>query len=64
MANPGDETDVPQARLGWSNGTGHSTRYLEDGILLDYVILLLDTIFRKKLMKIEIKKWEGLLVRI
>ena len=29
--NPGDETDVPQARLGWSNGTGHSTRYLEDG---------------------------------
>ena len=29
--NPGDVTDVPQARLGWSNGTGHSTRYLEDG---------------------------------
>ena len=29
--NPGDETDIPQARLGWSNGTGHSTRYLEDG---------------------------------
>ena len=33
--NPGDETDVPQARLGWSNGTGHSTRYLEEG---DYVV--------------------------
>lgn len=29
--NPGDITDVPQARLGWGNGTQHSTRYLEDG---------------------------------
>lgn len=27
--NPGDVTMVPQARLGWSNGTGHSTRWLE-----------------------------------
>jgi len=27
--NPGDETMVPQARLGWGNGTGHSTRWLE-----------------------------------
>ncbi len=26
---PGDITNVPQARLGWSNGTGHSTRWLE-----------------------------------
>ena len=31
MAKSRDETDIPQARLGWSNGTGHSTRYLEDG---------------------------------
>lgn len=28
--NPGDITNVPQARLGLSNGTGHSTRYLQD----------------------------------
>jgi TonB-linked SusC/RagA family outer membrane protein len=27
--NPGDITDVPQARLGWGNGTAQSTRYLE-----------------------------------
>lgn len=27
---PGDITDIPQARLGWSNGTGHSTRWLEN----------------------------------
>jgi TonB-linked SusC/RagA family outer membrane protein len=27
--NPGDITLVPQARLGLSNGTGHSTRWLE-----------------------------------
>ena len=27
---PGDITMVPQARLGWSNGTGHSTRWLFD----------------------------------
>ncbi|WP_235296002.1 SusC/RagA family TonB-linked outer membrane protein [Portibacter marinus] len=27
---PGDETMVPQARLGWGNGTGHSTRWLEE----------------------------------
>ena len=29
---PGDDTDIPQARLGWSNGTGHSTRYIEGNI--------------------------------
>ena len=29
--NPGDITDVPEARLFGSNGTAHSTRYLEDG---------------------------------
>lgn len=29
--NPGDITDVPQARLGWGNGTAHSTRWLQDG---------------------------------
>ncbi len=29
--NPGDITDVPEARLGWSNGTSHSTRFLEKG---------------------------------
>ncbi len=28
---PGDITDVPQARLGWGNGTAHSTRYLQEG---------------------------------
>ena len=28
---PGDITNVPQARLGWGNGTSHSTRYLEKG---------------------------------
>ena len=27
---PGDITNIPQARLGWSNGTGHSSRYLEE----------------------------------
>lgn len=26
---PGDVTDIPQARLGLGNGTGHSTRWLE-----------------------------------
>jgi TonB-linked SusC/RagA family outer membrane protein len=29
--NPGDITDVPQARLFGGNGTAHSTRYLQDG---------------------------------
>ncbi|MCX2720353.1 SusC/RagA family TonB-linked outer membrane protein [Lentiprolixibacter aurantiacus] len=29
--NPGDITDVPEARLFGGNGTAHSTRYLEDG---------------------------------
>lgn len=28
--NPGDVTQVPQARLGWGNGTGHSTRWLNN----------------------------------
>lgn len=28
--NPGDITMVPQARLGEGNGTGHSTRYLQE----------------------------------
>lgn len=28
--NPGDVTDVPQARLAGGNGTAHSTRYLEE----------------------------------
>ncbi|MFV1883115.1 MAG: SusC/RagA family TonB-linked outer membrane protein [Balneola sp.] len=32
--NPGDVTDVPQARLFGSNGTAHSSRYLEDGSYL------------------------------
>ncbi|NNF33184.1 MAG: TonB-dependent receptor, partial [Saprospiraceae bacterium] len=27
--NPGDITRVPEARIGWGNGTGHSTRWLE-----------------------------------
>jgi TonB-linked SusC/RagA family outer membrane protein len=29
--NPGDITNVPQARLGAGNGTNHSTRFLEKG---------------------------------
>jgi TonB-linked SusC/RagA family outer membrane protein len=29
--NPGDITDVPQARLNGGNGTGESSRYLSDG---------------------------------
>jgi hypothetical protein len=29
--NPGDITDVPQARLNAGNGTGESSRYLSDG---------------------------------
>ncbi len=29
--NPGDITDVPEARLAGGNGTAHSTRYLEKG---------------------------------
>ena len=29
--NPGDITDVPQARLFGGNGTAHSSRYLQDG---------------------------------
>ena len=29
--NPGDITDVPEARLFGGNGTAHSTRYLQDG---------------------------------
>ena len=29
--NPGDITNVPQARLGAGNGTSHSTRFLEKG---------------------------------
>lgn len=29
--NPGDITDVPQARLFGANGTGESSRYLQDG---------------------------------
>lgn len=28
---PGDITDIPQARFGFSNGTGASSRYVEDG---------------------------------
>lgn len=32
--NPGDITDVPEARLFGSNGTSHSSRYLEDGSYL------------------------------
>ena len=28
---PGDQTDVPQARFGFSNGTRQSSRWLEDG---------------------------------
>ena len=47
MAKSWDETDVPQARLGWSNGTGHSTRYLEDGDFIRLRNLMLDTIFQK-----------------
>ncbi|TVZ57149.1 TonB-linked SusC/RagA family outer membrane protein [Lutibacter sp. Hel_I_33_5] len=27
---PGDITDVPQARLGYTNGAGHSTRFLQE----------------------------------
>lgn len=34
--NPGDVTDIPQARLGWSNGTQRSTRYLKSS---DYIRL-------------------------
>jgi TonB-linked SusC/RagA family outer membrane protein len=29
--NPGDVTDVPQLRLGYGNGIGASSRYVEDG---------------------------------
>jgi hypothetical protein len=29
--NPGDITDVPQARLFGANGTGESSRYISDG---------------------------------
>ena len=29
--NPGDITDIPEARLFGGNGTAHSTRYLQDG---------------------------------
>ena len=29
--NPGDSTDIPEARLFGGNGTAHSTRYLQDG---------------------------------
>jgi hypothetical protein len=29
--NPGDLTDVPQARFGYSNGDRMSSRYVEDG---------------------------------
>jgi len=32
--NPGDITDVPQARLGESNGTNNSSRYLSDASYL------------------------------
>jgi len=32
--NPGDITDVPQARLFGGNGTAHSSRYLQDGSYL------------------------------
>ena len=32
--NPGDITDVPQARLGYSNGTNNSSRYLSDASYL------------------------------
>lgn len=32
--NPGDETDIPQPRLFQANGTGHSSRYVDDGSYL------------------------------
>lgn len=32
--NPGDITDIPQARFGESNGTRHSSRYIYDGSYL------------------------------
>lgn len=39
--NPGDITDIPEARLFGGNGTGHSTRYLEksDFVRLKYLTL-------------------------
>jgi hypothetical protein len=36
--NPGDITNVPQARLYGGNGTGASTRFLDKSDLLDFAI--------------------------
>jgi hypothetical protein len=49
--NPGDITNIPEARLGWSNGDqARSSRYLSDGGYIKLRSLILAYNFPQKLL--------------
>jgi len=50
--NPGDITNIPEARLGWSNGdNARSSRYLSDGSYIKLRSLMLAYNFPQKLLE-------------